>query len=68
MSYITSLEQDVEKYWDESEEKHGMSLFLKSNALRKTTKDKTQVMKGFNFSISKLYEETKKCLTLKSFI
>ena len=36
MSCITSLEQDVEKYCDEAEEKHVMSLFLKSNALRKT--------------------------------
>ena len=33
MSSIISLEQDVEKYFDEAEEKHDMSLFLKSNAL-----------------------------------
>ena len=31
MSCITSLEQDVEKYLDEAEDKHDMSLFLKKN-------------------------------------
>ena len=45
MSCITSLEQDVEKYYDEAEEKHDMSLFLKTNALRITIKDKKQVVK-----------------------
>ena len=59
MSCITSLEQDVEKYCDEAEEKHDMSLFLKSNALRKTIKDKKQVVKDLDFSISKLEEEAK---------
>ena len=59
MSCITSLEQDVEKYCDEAEEKHDMSLFLKSNALRKTIKDKKQVVKDLDFSISKLEEEGK---------
>ena len=48
MSCITSLEQDVEKYCDEAEEKH-MSLFLKSNALGKTIKDKKQVVKDLDF-------------------
>ena len=32
----TFLEQGVEKYCDEAEGKHVLSLFLKSNALRKT--------------------------------
>ena len=68
MSCITSLEQDVEKYCDEAEENHDMYLFLKSNAVRKTIKDKNQMARDLNFSISKLEEETKKCLTLKSFI
>ena len=36
MSCITLLKQDVEKYCDKAEEKHEMSSFLKSNALRKT--------------------------------
>ena len=36
MSCITSLEQDDEKYGDEAEEKHDTSLFLRSNALKKT--------------------------------
>ena len=36
MSCISSLEQDVEKYCDDVEEKHDMSLFLTSNVLRKT--------------------------------
>ena len=52
MSCITSLEQDVEKYCDEAEEKHDMSLFLKTNALRITIRDKKQVVKDLNFSIS----------------
>ena len=59
MSCITSLEQDVEKYCDEAEEKHDMSLFLKTNALRITIRDKKQVVKDLNFSISKLEEEVK---------
>ena len=59
MSCITSLEQDVEKYRDEAEEKHDISLFLKSNALRKTIKDKKQVVKDLDFLISKLEEEAK---------
>ena len=58
ISCITSLEQDVEKYCDKAEEKH-MSLFLKSNTLRKTIKDKKQVVKDLYFSISKLEEEAK---------
>ena len=49
MPCITSLEQDVEKYCDEAEEKHDMTLFLKSNALRKTIKDKKQVVKDLDF-------------------
>ena len=56
---ITLLEQDVEKYCDKAEEKHDMSLFLKSNTLRKTIKDKKQVVKDLYFSISKLEEEAK---------
>ena len=59
MSCVTSLEQDVEKYCDEAEEKHDMSLFLKTNALRITIRDKKQVVKDLNFSISKLEEEVK---------
>ena len=59
MSCITLLKQDVEKYCDQAEEKHEMSLFLKSNALRKTIKGKKQVVKGLDFSISKLEEEAK---------
>ena len=47
ISCITSLEQDVEKYCDKAEEKHDMSLFLKSNTLRKIIKDKKQVAKDF---------------------
>ena len=57
MSCITSLVQDVEKYCDEAEEKR---VFVsKSNALRKTIKDKKQVVKDLDFSISKLEEEAK---------
>ena len=56
---ITLLEQDVEKYCDKAEEKHDMSLFLKSNTLRKTIKDKKQMVKDLYFSISKLEEEAK---------
>ena len=41
------------------EEKHGMSLFLKSDALRKAIKDKKQVVKDLDFSICKLEEEAK---------
>ena len=59
MSCITLLKQDVEKYCDKAEEKHEISLFLKSNALRKTIKSKKQVVKGLDFSISKLEEEAK---------
>ena len=59
MSCITLLKQDVEKYCDKAEEKHEMSLFLKSNALRKTIKGKKQVVKGLDFSISNLEEEAK---------
>ena len=59
LSCITSLEQDVEKYCDDVEEKHDMPLFLKSNVLRKTIKDKKQVVKDLDFSISKLEEEAK---------
>ena len=36
-----------------------MSLFLKSNALRKTVKDKKQVVKDLDFSISEMEEEAK---------
>ena len=57
MSCITLFEQDVEKYCDEAEEKHDMSLFLKSNVLRKTIKDKKQVVKDLDFPVSKLEEE-----------
>ena len=56
---ITLLEQDVEKYCDKAEEKHDTSLFLKSNTLRKTIKDKKQMVKDLYFSISKLEEEAK---------
>ena len=59
MSCITSLEQDVEKYCDEAEEKHYMSFFLKRNALRKAIKDKKQVVKDLEFSIYKIEEEAK---------
>ena len=58
MSCITSLEQNVEKYFDEAEEKH-MSLFLKNKVLRKTIKDQKQVVKDLHFLISKLEEEAK---------
>ena len=47
------------EYCDKAEEKHDMSLFLKSNTLRKTIKDKKQVVKDLYFSISKLEEEAK---------
>ena len=59
LSCITSLEQDVEKYCDEAEEKHDMTLFLKSNALIKTIKDNKQVVKDLDLLISKLEEEAK---------
>ena len=59
MSCITSLEQDDAKYCDEAEEKHDMSLILKSNALKKTIKDKKQVVKDLDFPISKLEKEAK---------
>ena len=39
-----------------------MSLFLKSNALRKTVKDKKHWGKDLDFSISKLEEEAKSVL------
>ena len=67
MFCITSLEQDVKKYCDEAEEKH-MSLFLKSNALGKTIKDKKQVVKDLDFFDLWVRGGGKKCLTLKSFI
>ena len=41
------------------QKKNMMSLFLKSNALRKTIKDKKQEVKDFDFSIFKLEEEVK---------
>ena len=59
MSCNTSLEQDVKKYCDEAEEKHDVSLFFKSNALRKTIKDKKQMVKALDFSISKVEEKAK---------
>ena len=62
LSCITSLEQYVEKYRDEAEEKHDRSLFLKSNVLRKTIKRKKQVVKDVDFSIFKLEEEAKSVL------
>ena len=62
LSCITSLEQYVEKYCDEAEEKHDRSLFLKRNALRKTIKRKKQVVKDVDFSIFKLEEEAKSIL------
>ena len=53
MSFITLLEQDLKKYCVEAEEKHDMPSFLKSNALRKTIKDKKHVVKDLDFLISK---------------
>ena len=68
MPCITSLEQDVEKYCDEAEEKHDMTLFLKSNALRKTIKDKKKVVKDLDFFDLLVRGGGKKFSTLKSFI
>ena len=47
MSCITSLEQDVEKYCAEAEEKHDISLFLKSNVLVFTVRQKVFHIKSF---------------------
>ena len=48
---VVSLQKDVEKCCDEAEAKHDISLFLKSNALRKTIKEKEQDVKDLYSAI-----------------
>ena len=48
MTCVVSLQKDVEKCCDEAEAKRAISLFLKSNAFRKTIKEKEQVVKDLD--------------------
>ena len=53
------LNSDINKCCDEAEEKHDISLFLKSNALRKCIKQKSEIIKSLDSTIEKLEDEKK---------
>lgn len=58
---ITMLSRDIEVYCKEVEEEHDIAQFLKASVLRKTIKEKEDIVTLLDKAIAKIEEDKRSC-------